>query len=698
MCPLELASIALRTYSYCSPNLTWCMPFPHTYARATPAPNCVAGRKTLSAPRSSRPPLWQSPVGRSQRNCGASPAEERGEVSSVPAFFGSPNLSPVEGARAHPGRASLAVDGDVVGDSTQNRASPKKSDGGGEERREEGGDNARSCPAQMTPQKQQQQQLQQQYRGGNRGLLPILSEGAGSGGNVYSGGGEARLSLAQQARVNCAEAASVLSENSANNRAARWRGEGRSEQEGSSGGNARAYWKSAQASRAATTAVDRDSGDHPLFVGSSGDITRSSVLRASTTLDTIAPLDDTARSFSFHSRAGSSFPGELFHDSNFPPYSSAEPAPRYGRPQPQREHPCRRSDGAAPALVRPLVHQQQQQRRSRSAPTLPSERSTDDHRFDPAQRGAATARSSFPDSGVVPPPAVVGAWLAATIEGIYFCNGGHHQAELPAEGSSRALGARESSPGLAAAVLDPGVVPPSARAFPAVGSVSWRRDNPVPLIAGAAGVDVEGEVDEHDGHRRAASVLAGYPPGRGDSPPPPPPPPETHLEAAHDNDGGGGGGGGGDLANDEEMFYQRQRLLQRVVSAAAGHGGVAVCHGGVAASHRGFAASYEGFAAGRGGVVPLPSLGGIAGSVAAAAAGASPEREQDIGEALVRDDAWRRYSNPDPMSWETASVPAEALGLGDPRGGANGWAGRGSPSYLRRQTSGYWRDRLGMTQ
>ena len=495
--------------------------------------------------------------------------------------------------------------------------------------------------------------------------------------------------LAQQARFNCVEAASVLSETSANNRAARWRGENRSGQGdgGSSGKDCCAYLKSAQAARAAV-AVDRASGDHPLFVGSSGDITRSSVLRASTTLDTIAPLDETGRSLSFDSRAGSSFPGELFLDSNFPPRSSVEAAQRYGLPQLQREHPYRRSDGTplGPSLMQQQLMQQlqrPQQRRARSAPTLPSEMSADS-RFEPAQ-SAVIARAPSADSGAAVPPAVVGAWLAAAIEGIYFRNAStgqadprNGQAELLAAGSSsQARGARASSLDLGA-MLDADHLSQGRGPLGGVSDLRSMRTTSVSVVGGAppgggvgSNVDHDGHGRDQHGHGRIAGVLS-FPPVRGESPPPPPPPPETQLEAADDNAGGGGGiddglGSSGDLANDEEMFYQRQRLLQRVVTAAASHGGVA----------------------------PLTGCGGSVGVGGSTAT--SPENEQDVGELSVRDGAWRRHS--DPMSsWETASVPAAALSRGGLGGGAGGWAGRGSPAYLRRQTAGYWRDKLGMTQ
>ncbi|CAN0551749.1 unnamed protein product, partial [Ectocarpus sp. 12 AP-2014] len=65
-------------------------------------------------------------------------------------------------------------------------------------------------------------------------------------------------------------------------------------------------------------------------------------------------------------------------------------------------------------------------------------------------------------------------------------------------------------------------------------------------------------------------------------------------------------------------------------------------------------------------------------------------------------ESWRRHSDP-LSSWKvpaTGSGAVDATETSAAAGTASGWpdSSSGTPAaYMRRRTSGYWRDRLGMT-
>lgn len=444
-------------------------------------------------------------------------------------------------------------------------------------------------------------------------------------------GGEAQAAFAPRAGGELAGCTAVLNEVASNSRAGQSKRAGRfGGADVTLGGNAPCS-EGAQNSRAP---ADRAPEKGARVLDSSFDITRSSLLRASTTLESIAPLDDsTVLSLSFQSRAGGSVPGELFADARLPP--SEEPSCRYGAFPPQRSH-IRHGTGIT--LPPPLVQQGPQQRRSASAPTLPSEPASD-YAFRPERSTEGMARP--PSLGVAGvPPAVVGAWLAAAIEGMYGHNsagGGDSTDERSQERGNFPRGGRD---GMARSPLT---------------DFRRRTANATTLL------------------RRVRAVGApAYASGGADSPPPPPPPPTAHLGADM------GDGDGDDAANEEDIFYQRQRLLQRAVSAAASHGGV------VPPSARGAAAT--------------------AASNANVSDGAIYRKTGKESTGTAKDTRSRRHS--DPLSWETsptattataAATSAEAGSKGSAEG-ATGWSAGGTSAYQRRHTSGYWRDRLGMTQ
>ncbi|CAM9297797.1 unnamed protein product, partial [Sphacelaria rigidula] len=365
------------------------------------------------------------------------------------------------------------------------------------------------------------------------------------------------------------------------------------------------------------------------FVASCADTSGTSHLRASSTLETMALLEDTSRSFSSFSRAGS-FPGDLFADARLRDSSTF--------------HSLRRQDVTASQesnlksggkwLIAPSPPQNRTERRVRSAPTLLPEQAvgSPDRRGRQPREGPQAA--AVEAEGI--PPAVVGAWLAAALEGFYV-----HNAEISCGTNANAKRERQ------------------------VGS--W----------GAHGVREVDEDVQFAYARAVAAPVPAYPICPGDSPPPPPPPPP--LDRVID-------GSTMKTSNEEEeIFYQRQRLIHRAVTAAAKHGGV---------------------------MMQLPPRGACTASRTAGDArtfGAEEDRQQEQ-ENYGDDDDWRRHS--DPLYWQTTpSIPATAVS--DVAGRAGGKAtalrtgaiidaraatGTGTSPYLRRHTSGYWRDRLGMTQ
>lgn len=563
--------------------------------RPTPPSVPVADPGPCCTPRQSRLPLCHTPSRRPRRKSDEKLVEGAGPKSETSSFFDSPNLSPIPAvARAGPPHSA-----------SQNVAVPA----GG---LRSGGDNGGGGEPRVMSARRRQ--LQQQ----GRGLSTILSEGEGS---TSPGGDKTRQGFGRQAPDG-----PVAERRASSTTGGVGAGDAAQGPESSSSRRDSPFLAAGVLPVArAGTAVDRSSGSGPLFMDSFADVTRSSVLRASSTLNTIAPLDDTGPPLSYSSRVGVSFAGELFADSRLRASSGAYRAPRYDActpPQKGDEHV--RAGGSCCALPLPQVQQQvssQRQRRSWSAPTLFSEWSK--KRGAEADRvvapGAPQKENSLGLGGV--PPDVVGAWLALAIEGIYSHNdsgGGVTDKQIIGE-SGGSQGRRDCSLG-----RDPG---PAVR----------------PSNGGGQTVLA-----------RAGQVGGAFPSGPEDSPPPPPPPPEALL--LNDEDGGG--------ANEEEIFYQRQRLLQRVVSAAAGHGGV----------------------------MP-PLLSSVRGQ---------DHREHDEQDVAPGRESWRRHSDP-LSSWKVpaaGSGAVEATEASAAAGTASGWpdgSSGTSAAYMRRHTSSYWRDRLGMT-
>lgn len=369
---------------------------------------------------------------------------------------------------------------------------------------------------------------------------------------------------------------------------------------------------------------------------SSADVTRSSVLRASTTLNTMAPLDDTGTSLCCSSRTGISFAGELFADSRLRVSSGPERGPRYDVFLPRREQqPLRRDAGGSggnraqqPRLVQQRSPEERR-RRSRSSPGLASDLLPPGARSEANRIAAAMmAREAPPLGPNGVPPGVVGAWLAAAIEGMYSHNAsGGGGSSL----SDQRVGAKRSQGGGGVFDLDPDA----------------RVASHLPYVC---------QTPPAHGDRQAVAIAEPE-----DSPPPPPPPPETPLDGKDE-----------EVGDEEDIFYQRQRLLQRVVSAAASHGGV------------------------------VPSMP----SVRDASLEEEEENQEPVshtGRIAARVESSRRHS--DPLTWKTPSVAvAAAAAEAAAASGAVGLAGVSafvtsgpSTAYMRRHTSGYWRDRLGMT-
>ncbi|CAM9300198.1 unnamed protein product [Ectocarpus sp. 12 AP-2014] len=570
--------------------------------RAAPgAAVCVAGDGKPAAdlgpcctPRQPRLPLCHTPSRRPRRKSDENLAQGAGSKSEASSFFDSPNLSPIPAVA----RAGLPHS------SSQNVVVPSGGWRGG------GGNGGGGEPRVMSARRRH---LQQQ----GHGLSTILSEGEGS---ASPGGEKTRQGFGRRALDG-----PVPERRASSATGGAGAGDGARGSESSSSRRESPFLAAGVPPvPRAGTAVDRSSGSGPLFMDSFADVTRSSVLRASSTLNTIAPLDDTGPPLSYSSRIGVSFAGELFADSRLRASSGSYRAPRYDAcTRPQRAGEQIRAGENCCALPLPYAQQQvssQRQRRSWSAPTLFSEWSK--------KHGAEADRAVAPGGpqkenslglGGVPPD-VVGAWLALAIEGIYSHNdsgGGVTDERVGESGGSQ--GRRNCSLG-----RDPG---PAAR----------------PSNGGGQAVLA-----------RAGSQVGGaFTCGPEDSPPPPPPPPEAQLVS--DEDGG---------ANEEEIFYQRQRLLQRVVSAAASHGGV----------------------------MP-PLLSSVRGQ---------DHRERDEQEVAPGGDSWRRHSDP-LSSWKvpaTGSGAVDATETSAASGTASGWPDSGSgtsAAYMRRHTSGYWRDRLGMT-
>lgn len=266
------------------------------------------------------------------------------------------------------------------------------------------------------------------------------------------------------------------------------------------------------------------------------DATRSSLLRvstrASTTLETIAPLGDDSndRSISFHSRVVDSCHEELFAERRLPSWGDSAP-PRQSR-----------------NLRPPLASEES---RSGSAPTLPSE-FPEDNVVDRER----SVRQPQGATGV--PPAVVGACLAAAIKGLYG-NGQHDGGDVRGTGDVVDQCAESTQSGRYH----------GPRAFGAASCANA-------VLSRSPHRNVrEGKANESSQRKQSISMgIQVYEENSRDprSPLPPPPPPQLPLNVqnglvgCHVDDG--------DEMTEEDIFYQRQHLLRRVVCAAASHGSV----------------------------------------------------------------------------------------------------------------------------
>lgn len=558
-------------------------------------------------PRRSNQNPWQTPRGGFRDDCGAPPAPDDSLL------FGSPNLSCITDQRKRPehGGGLSGVD-DRWGVIEGTRVSCED---GSTARRDGGGDDGR-------PSAQLQKQRRLREAGGHS-LSPILSEDNRS---ALSGAGEARLALAVLPTATSAEDSKKISTDRARNSDENHEADVvqtsiSSDRDEICPSDGTHYIDGLPLSRIPTGVSKR-------YLESSTDMTRSSLLRASTTLETIAPLDDdTTGSFSFQSRGGASFPGELFADARM---RASETPGRSDAFFARREHTRHVDDGAAPSPR--LAHEY----RAKSAPTPASEWSADGHaRPTRVAKEQTYARGAAQRIGGGVPPAVVGAWLAAAIEGIYGQGAGGGGGGLVDQNSllARSVGSLDIDPRLAR---------------PAVKDLGRRMANQTAPPGEASG----------------APENAPHSVGQGeDSPPPPPPPlPRTFSNGRNDDNTG-------ENIDEEEMFYQRQHLLQRVVSAAAVHGGTR-----------------------------MPLLSSRSVTAVGDDTGIVPEGDMEVGGGDGRAEISRRHS--DPFSWKTPSVAAAASAPTQEEvpAGLRAWDSRGTSSYSRRNTSDYWRERLGMTQ
>lgn len=650
-----------RTYDRASPRSTYGFIYPtlpsttpeRPYTPPSPHPlftTYPAGRAASSStPRQPQPTPCQTPRRYPKRGCAERPAGEAGAAASEAAsFFNSPNLSPIAAARTQPEGASAsradntvsrvddaaapsaAITGEQIRHAPSGNDSWKgrDSDIGGQER------------AGGAPRVTSARRPQQRFEGLGHGLSPILSE---RGASASPGGGEGRGGFDPQARNGIvgtsrdwtpARAGVKTGANSSPRRVERsgWRN---------------SPFLSYGGPPAPRGAFLGGSGSGPLFVDSSADVTRSSVLRASSTLNTIAPLDDTGASFCCSSRTAISFAGELFADSRLRVSSGSERSPRYDVFLPRGDQRPLQRDAGGNRAPQPRTVQQQspeeRRRRSRSAPALaPADWLPQRARSEANRIAAAMMAREAPSlgpGGVPPPPGVVRAWLAAAIEGMYSHNAGGGGGGGGSGLSDQRPGAKTRQEGNAGGgVFD---------LDPDAGVTSH-----LPYICQTPPAQSDRQ-----------TVANVHVPEPGDSPPPPPPPPETPLDGDEE-----------EAVNEEDIFYQRQRLLQRVVSAAASHGGV------------------------------LPSMSSVRD------ASLDEEENQEpmgrAGRSAARGE-WGEFSrrHSDPLAWKTPSVAAAAAAAeAAATSGAMGLAGVSavvasgtSAAYIRRHTSGYWRDRLGMT-
>lgn len=365
---------------------------------------------------------------------------------------------------------------------------------------------------------------------------------------------------------------------------------------------------------------------------------RSSLFIASTTLESMAPLDGTTQSFASYLRGGSSFAGELFVDEKLRESCTGRPL-RQGKPSESCEHrPVKGKWLLAPPPPRPPIG-----RRPRSPPTLPPGEAVADAR---STREIVSA-SSMRGTGI--PPAMVGAWLAAAIEGFRGHSAGNERDARDLPQASMIQGVAESAPSFSGPLdLD------AALAKSSLPDIQRRRANPAALLKEASEMGIR----DRDAQFDYVSALGKprYLMQRRESPPPPPPPSPPlrpgRLQEYYDDNRV-------ESMSEEELFYQRQRLIHRAASAAASHGGV------IQLPVRGSAAMFD---------VPVETIG-------------------------TRGVDWRRHS--DPLLWKPSPAPTVTEGavasVAHSGATGSGCAASGTSLYLRRHTSGYWRDKLGMT-
>lgn len=386
-------------------------------------------------------------------------------------------------------------------------------------------------------------------------------------------------------------------------------------------------------------------GDSPCPESSLDASVRSSLYMASTTLESMAPLDGTTQSFASYLRGGSSFAGELFADERLRESCTVRPS-RYDRSVHSRT-PHAEPGKWLMAPPPPRAPQEAPPRPSQASPPTGS-----------GERGASVARvaeevaraSSIGIGNI--PPAIVGAWLAAAIEGFYGHGAG---ADAAKDGDPRLVagvdGPREASPLFQGPLdLDP------ALARSPLTDLRRRRANPAALLKEAREIGIE-DKDAQFEYASAVGKAAQRP--YGEDSPPPPPPPSPPLDPSTPDDPPGQKLIGASAA---EMLYRRQRLLRMVASAAA------ASHGGA------------------------PQF---------SASGCAPRLDIPLEELVgPRGPDSRRHSDPLSLRPPASAAPSDGVGgdTGAPGGSAtSGCATRGTPSYLRRHTSEYWRDRLGMT-
>lgn len=573
-------------------------------------------------------------------DCGDASAGVSHCVSNAATLLDSPGLSPILDARRHPGGEKCAVDG------IERSMEVVENDAGGCKQERNAAGSTLGRPAQRIP----------------RELSPILSNGDV---RVQSGGGATRPVSATRGRWRFADETAV------NGGATPFARKGGREERETTGRGENSYhagggWDVGGArgmgvghstfpegEQLWAPATTRILARTPSLHDSSVNVSALSLLRASSTLQTMAILEETARSCSSYAPGGSSFPGELFADSRLLESVTSQ----FSRRE-DVTHPDAQCLPRGKWLIAPSPPGRAE-RRPRSAPTLPPEQMAD-HFTRPEPRVRQQKQGHSPAAGGAP-PAVVDAWLAGAVERFYGNSTvTADNRQILQEGSTRMgrMGNQGSTECLSA--TGPFDLDPALTRSPLT-DARRRPTNP----AAIQNNDVQYAIS------RAVAAPA-YPPSRVDSPPPPPPPvgEPGRVDGIIE-------GSVPEISNeDDEFFYQRQRLLHRAVTAAAKHGGVR----------------------------QLP----VSGSSACGASGERfallVERAEERENHIAGGSGERRHS--DPLSWKT---PLGALVVGRRSFGVNGgigaaavvegrWAGRSELPYTKRRTSAYWRERLGKTQ